>query len=229
MRILRFAVGIILIPVCFAATRTMVSLLLAITPSRADLVPVPALAFGGGLMLWLLIYFILPLPMRTYVLAHELTHALWGAMMGARIVRMRVSKQSGSVTLSKSNFLITLAPYFFPLYTVIVIAAYYILSVFTEVEQYYLWWLGLVGFTWGFHATFTVSSLFQHQSDIKECGRIFSYSVIYLLNVAGICLWIVAVSAATLEQTARFFCSDTAETAVALWNWGLRLVERTRQ
>ena len=114
--------------------------------------------------------------------------------MGARVSRLSVSKQKGSVTLSKTNVLITLAPYFFPLYTVLVIVGYYALGIFYDVSRYHLLWLGLVGFTWGFHFTFTMGSLMQHQSDIQLYGRLFSYTIIYTLNVAGICLWIIIVS-----------------------------------
>jgi hypothetical protein len=45
--------------------------------------------------------------------------------------------------------------------------------------------------TWAFHFTFTLQSLLTSQPDIQEYGRLFSYSLIYLLNVAGIALWIV--------------------------------------
>jgi hypothetical protein len=66
-------------------------------------------------------WFFLPHPVKTYVVAHELTHALWGLLCGARVSHLRVSEGGGSVRLSKSNIVITLAPYFFPLYTILVI------------------------------------------------------------------------------------------------------------
>jgi hypothetical protein len=134
-------------------------------------------------------------------------------MRGAKIHRMRVSKESGSVTLSKSDFLIALAPYFFPLYTVLVIAVYYIMSIFIEMEGYYLYWLGLVGFTWGFHFTFTISMLSQRQSDIQQYGYIFSYTVIYFFNIAGIGLWTVIVSSATIEHMIELMGAHTQ------WIW----------
>lgn len=172
----------------------------AAQPDSGWAIPATALALGGGYALWLLLYFTMPRPVRTYVLAHELTHALWGVVMGARVSKMRIAKDHGSVSLSKTNFLITLAPYFFPLYTVLVIIGYYILSIWFRLDPYYLVWLGLVGFTWGFHFTFTVSTLFQRQSDIRQCGRLFSYTVIYMLNVLGICLWVVIVSHVSLAD-----------------------------
>ena len=208
IRIARFLCGLLLIPFCVTITLTVAELMRSIQPAEAGTIPHAALALGGGGLGWLLLYFTLPRPVRTYILAHELTHALWGSLMGARIFDMRISRESGSVTLSKTNFFVTLAPYFFPLYTVMIIIGYYLLGIFFEVEKYHLYWLALIGLTWGFHLTFTVSTLLQRQSDIRECGHIFSYAVIYLFNAIGIALWIVMVSSATLGDMAGFLNTD---------------------
>ena len=112
--------GLILLPFCLAVSRTLYALIQAIHPSSVAAVSLSAWWLLGGFIFWVVLFFALPRPFRSYVLAHELTHALWGWVMGARVSRIRVSKNSGSVSLSKTNFLITLAPYFFPLYTVCV-------------------------------------------------------------------------------------------------------------
>jgi hypothetical protein len=199
VKVLKFFVGLLLVPFCIAISQTLWELVTAIRPESDALFPAPAVALIAGLGLWLLLYTTLPRPVRSYILAHELTHALWGAMMGASIHSIKVSAERGAVTMSKNNFIITLAPYFFPLYTVLTVAAYYLLGMFFEVEKYHLFWLGAIGLTWGFHLTFTISALMQHQTDIHQHGRLFSYAVIYLCNVLGICLWVVTVSAVTLE------------------------------
>jgi len=209
LRFLRFVAGLALLPVCAGATHAAV--LLVRTAHAGSHAHAAAVALSAGFVFWLFLFFTLPRPMRTYIFAHELTHALWGWLMGARVSGIHVSAERGSVTLSRSNVAITLAPYFFPFYTVLAIATYGLLSLFFNVELYTLFWLGLVAFTWGFHFTFTVSTLMLRQSDILAYGRLFSYTVIYLLNVLGLCLWIVAVSAATLEQmvellAARIHC-----------------------
>jgi hypothetical protein len=223
LKLAKLLVGLLLIPVCIAITRTIGSLIQAIPSSPEVFIPTPAIALAGGLGLWLLLYMVLPRPARTYVLAHELTHALWGSLMGARVVDMKISKETGSVTLSKTNFLITLAPYFFPLYTVLVIAAYYLLSMFMDVATYYLWWLGLVGLSWGFHFTFTLNTLLQRQTDIRDNGHLFSYTVIYAMNALGIALWIVLVSSATLGQLFDFLVADLKASALLVWIWLVHL------
>jgi hypothetical protein len=193
VKVARFMIGLALMPAC-AAFSAVVADMLRLSGGGESWWRDPPTAMLGGFLAWVAAFYLLPSPIRAYVLAHELTHALWGALMGARIESMRISKESGSVTLSKTNLLITLAPYFFPLYAVIVIAAYYAVSFFRDVRPFTAWWLALVGFAWGFHFTFTVSTLLQRQPDILRYGRVFSLAVIYLVNVASLCAWITAVT-----------------------------------
>lgn len=228
MRVLRFFIGLLLVPLCVAGTQTLVSLVMGIdTGDQA--VPYPLLALVSGFLLWQMIFIFLPRPVRTYVFAHELTHALWGWLMGARVSKFKVSKDKGSVTLSKTNFLITLAPYFFPLYTVLLIALYYILVIFWEVEKYHLIWLGFIGFTWGFHLSFTVITLMQQQSDIRSCGYLFSYAFIYLMNVLGICIWVVIVSEASMVEMGKFLYNDTVNTGLVVRDGILKISSGFKQ
>ena len=221
LKILRFVIGVLLIPICIAATRTVWLLARALQPHSASAMPIAVWGLLGGFAFWLLLFFTVPRPVRTYVLAHELTHALWGFLMGAEVSGLKVSKEKGSVNVSKNNFVITLAPYFFPLYTMLVLAVYYVLSLFWKVQQYDPWWLGLVGFTWGFHFTFTVTTLLQKQTDVQQYGYIFSYTLIYCLNVLGIGFWIVGVSPVTLKQMMKLMGNST----VHVWHLCQRSVE----
>lgn len=151
----------------------------------------PGLAVPLGFIVWVLIFFLLPRPVRTYVLGHELTHALWAVLMGGRVGRIKVGKEGGHVELTKTNFIITLAPYFFPFYTALVIAAYYLCSIWLNPAAYQVWWLGAIGLTWSFHITFTIHMLSQHQPDVQEHGRIFSYTIIYIMNVLVLTLLVI--------------------------------------
>jgi hypothetical protein len=123
-----------------------------------------------------------PHPVRVYVLGHELTHALWGLLFGARPSDLRVGASGGSVRLTKSNLLITLAPYFFPFYTFLVVIAALITSAFLRPLPCLPLWMFLIGFTWAFHLLFTVETLTQRQPDIKLYGRMFSWVFIFLVN-----------------------------------------------
>jgi hypothetical protein len=147
-------------------------------------------------------WFLLPQPVKAYVIAHELTHALWAWLFGGTAHDLRFSDHGGSVRLSKSNVWITLAPYFFPLYTILVIAVRLVAGLFVDPLPLPFLWLFLVGFTWAFHVTFTVQSLMITQPDIQEYGRVFSYALIYLFNLAGVGLWVVCTTSATLADFA---------------------------
>jgi hypothetical protein len=227
MKILRFLVGLALLPVCVAATQTVILLVRDIQPSSTHAIPPSAWALGIGFFGWLVLWFTVPRPVRSYVLAHELTHALWGLIMGSKVSGLSVGKARGSVEVSDPNFLTTLAPYFFPLYTLLVCLAYYLLSLFFDVERYHLIWLGLVGLTWGFHLTFTATTLLQKQTDIQQYGFLLSYAFIYFMNVLGIGLWIVAVTSVTMEQFIRLTytgtlavllqCRHSVETLARIW------------
>ena len=215
-------VGIGLLFPCVVLTQVLWDVLLAARTSPDVLLPVPALALTLGALLWVLLFVFFPQPLRTYVLAHELTHALWGVLMGARVSRIRVKADHGSVVLSKTNYFITLAPYFFPLYTVLAILIYAVLHIFCDLRPYKLFWLGLVGFTWAFHVTFTLNALLQRQTDIQQEGRVFSYSFIYLANIFGVCIWVLLVTSPDwrdLVQLLSLRSSQAWAVVAQMWVW----------
>lgn len=192
-------VGLLLLPLCYAATRTFLFLLWSVKPESPALISTPVWGFLIGFGLWIFLFFMMPHPVRTYVFGHEMTHAFWGLVLGAKISGMRVGDDGGSVHLSKSNFLITLAPYYFPFYSIIVLLIYILLLAFSDLHTYKPFWMGLLGLTWAFHLTFTGRMLREHQSDISSQGKIFSYTSIYLVNVIEICLLVVSFSSPDLR------------------------------
>ena len=220
----KFLIGLFLLPACLAATRVFMTLLESLRMEEVTTLPRGVWWLAGGFIFWLILFFTLSRPIRTYVLAHELTHAFWGVLMGARVSRLRVSKSGGSVMLTKTNFIITLAPYFFPFYTVLVIVAHLVLQLFYDLTTYEPLWLALIGLTWAFHLTFTITTLLQHQPDVQEHGKLFSYVIIYLFNILGIGLWIVSVASPTLIFLARELLQESASVYGSLldWLWTLR-------
>jgi hypothetical protein len=177
------------------------------------------LAFCVGYGLWLMVFVCLPKPMRTYVLGHELTHALWALMMGARVSGLRVHKAGGEVRTSKSNWLITLAPYFFPFYAMLFIVLFFLAHMIWNLEAH-LWVLFLlVGIGWSFHVTFTLMMLLgSRQPDVQSQGWLFSVVVIYCMN-----LLTVAVTAALLSPQVHAFAlaRDFGQSFLAAYGWTL--------
>ena len=205
-RFAKFLLGLLLVPACVAATRAALKLILALRPVEGF--SLSAWGFVGGFGFFVLLYLLLPAPMKTYVLAHELTHALWGLAMGARVKRMKVSSGGGSVTLTKSNVLITLAPYFFPLYTILLLIVYLASAPVFDLHAYRPLWYALLGLTWAFHLVFTLHALRQRQPDILEHGRIFSWALIYLINMLTLGIWICVLAAPTLADFGHRLLSE---------------------
>jgi hypothetical protein len=174
----KLIVALVLLPVCGGAAETLWQVLR--TCSGADLVWVP---FLGGVAGWLVVFWLLPKPMWIYVFGHELTHAVWAWMFGGDIKKFKVSSQGGHVVISQSNFLVVLAPYFFPLYAVGLILIFslgnFIWNWHAALPVFYL----LLGAAYAFHVTLTVHVLQTKQTDITSQGWIFSAVIIFLFNV----------------------------------------------
>jgi len=175
---LKFFVAILLLPVCVGAAMALWKVLCV--SGRADVVWVPLLA---GAACWLVIFLLLPKPMWIYVFGHELTHALWAWLFGGQLKKLKVSSGGGHVVLSRSNFLIALAPYFFPLYVALVVAGFSLARLIWDWQSYQVWFHLLIGAAYAFHVTLTWHVLKTQQSDITSQGWLFSAVVIFLGNV----------------------------------------------
>lgn len=196
---LRWLLGLALLPACWGLTRVLVDAIF-IAAGGGDGVSVEAISLLAGMAAFALCWTTISHPVRMYVLGHELTHALWGLLFGARPSDVRVSESGGSVNLTKSNFLITLAPYFFPFYTFVVVVVALVASIFVKPLPFLPLWMFLIGFTWAFHILFTLETLTTRQPDVKLYGRIFSWVFIYLVNVAIILVWMAATTRFTFAQ-----------------------------
>ncbi|MDR0724365.1 MAG: hypothetical protein LBF23_04180, partial [Endomicrobium sp.] len=105
-----------------------------------------------------------------------------GILSGAKIKKFNVGKDSGNVVLNKDNLCITLAPYIFPIYTIIIIASYFVCGYFFDVKSFYNYFLFFIGMSIAFHIALTVYVLTIEQSDLKVYGTFFSYAVILFVN-----------------------------------------------
>jgi len=174
----KFLIAVLLLPVCAGAALALLKVLVA--SGSADTTWVPLL---GGALCWVVIFIFLPKPMWIYVLGHELTHALWTWLFGGEVKKIKVRSSGGHVLISKTNFVIALAPYFFPLYAVIVIGMFALGNLIWNWHGYLIWFHLLVGAAYAFHVTLTGHVLRTRQSDITDQGYLFSATVIFLGNV----------------------------------------------
>ncbi len=141
------------------------------------------LATLSGAVIWIIIFIFLPSPKWLYVLGHELTHALWSFSFGGKLKKIKVTSGGGHVNITKSNFLVSLAPYFFPLYVLIIIIIFLIGNFFWNWNPYILYFYFFIGMAYSFHVTLTFNILKIKQPDIKGEGYIFSTIIIFLGNI----------------------------------------------
>ena len=219
MRVLKLIIAVLLLPVCAALTLTVWRLARQLSLTPQVLTDRTLWAFAAGYALWLAVFVFLPKPMRTYVLGHELTHALWALMMGARVGGLKVKKTGGQVRTSKTNWFIALAPYFFPFYAMLFLALFFIAHAVWNLERTMWVLFFLVGLGWSFHVTFTLMMLLTtKQPDVQSQGALFSAVVIYSMNLLVMALMVAALSrSVTLAALAR----TLGDTLVTTYGWSL--------
>ena len=174
----KMILAILLLPVCAGAGEALWQVLRA--SGKADTIWV---ATVSGAACWLVIYLLLPKPMWVYVVGHEFTHALWTWALGGRVKKFKANANGGHVVVTKNNFVIALAPYFFPLYAVLVFGVFLAGDWVWNWHGYLAWFHLLLGAAYAFHVTLTWHILKGEQTDITDQGYLFSAVVIFLGNI----------------------------------------------
>ena len=150
--------------------------------------------FAAGALLGVIGYFTIKPLVWLYVIGHELTHALLVWLHGGRVHDFHVASTGGHIVTDKTNTLIVLAPYFVPFYTVLWMGSYAMARLVFDLPGHPGLFQGAIGATWAFHMVFTVAMIVRGQPDLEYGGVFFSVVLIYLLNLALICVMLVALS-----------------------------------
>jgi hypothetical protein len=183
-------VGILLLPVCVGTAKAV--WLALCQAGGADRVWPPMLA---GAACWIVVFLLLPKPMWVYVFGHELTHAVWTWIFRGKVRKFKVGSEGGHIVGTKSNFLIVLAPYFFPLYAVLLALTFVVCYLAGAWHLYYAPWFHLLlGAAYAFHLTLTWHVLRTRQTDITSQGYIFSAAVIFLGNAIVLLIGVTLVT-----------------------------------
>lgn len=193
-RIVKILIGLALVPFCVGFTWQFATAVFSVT-----YLPGVPYVFVGGAIAYLTIHLLFKKPLFSYVIGHELTHALFAVLSGGSIKALQASERGGRVTVTKSNFLITLAPYFFPLYTVLALLGYGAARAAGAGAITMNIIIFLNGAAFSFHLALTFIFLHTDQSDIREQGALFSYPLIYLFNLAFAALLLNVCLAADMD------------------------------
>jgi hypothetical protein len=225
-RWVKFVIAIFLLPICAILSQTFFTAFARATIAQRLWANEEFWFFSLGALLWLISFFGLPRPVILYVFGHELTHALWVWMMGGRVSRFRVGPEGGHIVTDRTNFWIALAPYIFPLYSILAIAIYGVLSLFYNVQPYGRLLYAVIGVTWAFHFTFTCWMIPKNQTDLSDHGTFFSLVVIYLMNVLLLSAMLILASP---QISFASFGADLVMNIGNFSHWVVDLTERFSQ
>ncbi|MBN1348177.1 M50 family metallopeptidase [candidate division KSB1 bacterium] len=139
--------------------------------------------FVFGILLYSLIYMIFfrkSIAPFWFIFSHELTHLLFAILMFRRPQTFIVESNMGGFIGFRpgGNFLITLAPYFFPTFTFILLLLKPAVN-----RWYYEYYLFILGFTYAFHAWMFLKHSRPWQQDFHDAGIFFSFVFVLLMNI----------------------------------------------
>ncbi len=209
LRWVKFWIGLFLLPIAWLFTETFFGAFSRATLTHGFWATEEFWFFALGTVLWALWFsgsiwsFGEPRPLRVYVFGHELTHAVWVWMLGGRVTEFEVSRDGGSILTDTDNVWVALSPYFYPIYSLLVVILYGCASVFYDVagtRETFLgmnplqWLFLLLGMTWSFHLSFTCWMIPKGQSDLTSQGTFFSLVFIYLMNVLVLAVFLIVAA-----------------------------------
>ncbi len=146
--------------------------------------------FVAGMLVYAVLQTVFFKPITMHVYGHEITHVVWAWLFGGKVKKFTVQKGGGEVVLTKSNFLVRLAPYFFPLYAVLLLLLYGLIYLITGHHGWFRVFAVLLGIAVGFHIGMTLYSLKVRQSDLSGPGYFFSIPFILIMNTVIMMLFI---------------------------------------
>lgn len=142
--------------------------------------PPQSLTFAVGFAAFLIFWRIFKRKLQVIcTFEHEITHLLFGLLFLKIPKGFKVTMhEGGHIKLSGSNFLIYLAPYFFPTVSYIIL-----LFLFFIPPAYYSIFYGILGASLAFHLVSTWSELHLKQTDLQKSGMIFSFIFLPVANL----------------------------------------------
>jgi hypothetical protein len=147
-------------------------------------------------------------------LEHESTHALFAMVTWHRIIGFRASLGRGGEIrfLGRGNWLITIAPYFFPTAALLLFLIAYLLP-FPGLP----WQSFLLGVALGYHIVSTYRETHRDQTDLQTVGMTFCWLFLPAANLAVVGL-LISFAHAGSEGMSEWF-GDIVEPLSWLYDW----------
>ncbi len=176
LKAIKFITGIISIPIMVSVSKAFYVNIVAVA-ELAGILKYFMWGIGTYVGLHLLFY----KPTFVYVLGHEAVHAVTSWAMGGKINSFKVSEEGGSVSTTKTNAFIELSPYFIPIYAIVIMAVYFIVSYSYKING--ATFVYLIGFALALHVVMTIEVMKTRQPDMMKSGYLFSIVAVYVLNI----------------------------------------------
>lgn len=145
--------------------------------------PFPVTMFLAGFLLYLIVWWYFFRRARfafLLTLEHELTHALFAMATFHRVTRLRVTAFRGGFIrfVGEGNWLITVAPYFFPTLSLfLLVFAWCLPGYLASIINV------AVGGSFAYHITSTLRETHPGQTDLQEAGLVFCLFFLPTANV----------------------------------------------
>jgi hypothetical protein len=148
------------------------------------------LGIGAGIFLILWTFYLSRRENFWSVVEHEFTHALFALIFLKRVRTLSANRNRGGlVQVEGGNWVIALAPYFFPLLSL------FIILIKPIIFSSHQWILNLLlGFSLMFHYVYLFGEFHPSQPDLRESGLVFAIIIILFFNIFFIGLSISSLS-----------------------------------
>ncbi|MCM8792647.1 MAG: hypothetical protein NC826_05875 [Candidatus Omnitrophica bacterium] len=151
---LRLILGVFLFPFVYSATRVFLSKIFMLDNSLK-------IGFFSGMAFFLIIYLFVWEPTIIYKKGQRFVQVIFGFF----------------------SPLVKVAPYLLPIYTIILFLSYFLLSLIFRIEHVLDVFMFLFGVSIALHFVFSAKFLKSKSSDYLKANYIFSFSLIWLLNI----------------------------------------------
>ena len=168
-------------------------MILIIWPAIQSIEAVISQGVNAYVMLWFalpfiatsVVFFMLPFLGGSFlaIMEHELTHMLFAILTGHKPVDLEVNQNKGGYLAfqGESNWLIALAPYFFPTFAVVIMLASLVYMGMDKPLPDIYW--AVFGTMCGYHLVSTILEIHPKQTDFKSAGYVFTIAFLPGINL----------------------------------------------
>ena len=168
-------------------------MILIIWPAIQSIEAVISQGINAYVMLWFalpfivtsVVFFMLPFLGGSFlaIMEHELTHMLFAILTGHKPVDLEVNQNKGGYLSfqGESNWLIALAPYFFPTFAVVIMLASLVYMGMDKPLPDIYW--AVFGTMCGYHLVSTILEIHPKQTDFKSAGYVFTIAFLPGINL----------------------------------------------